>query len=98
MARKNAAVVEAAEISITIPIGDGPETGYEAKQAQAGKLTLSQPTLHLQAQLGPAAAEAFLRIRNGLREVNAKLAGGRPVYTNVDALRWLMEQVAAEVA
>jgi hypothetical protein len=94
---KKAAVEEAAEIIISIPIGDGPEPGYEAQQVRSGKVTLSQPTLHLQAQLGPEAAAAFIRIRNGLREQNAKLCGGRPVWTNVDALRWLMERVAAEV-
>jgi hypothetical protein len=36
-------------------------------------------------------------MRNGLRDRNAKLANGKPVWTNVDSLRWLMEQVAAEV-
>lgn len=97
MSRKTAAVEESTEINITIPIGDPPAPGYESKQAQSGKVTLSQPTLHLQAQLGPVAAEAFLRIRNGLRDVNAKLDGGRPVYTNVDALRWLMERVAESI-
>lgn len=98
MARSRTAVAEAAEIIISIPIGDGPEEGYEAQQAKSGKLMLAQPTLHIQAQLGPDAATAFLRIRNGLRERNAKLVGGRPVWTNVDALRWIMEQVSAEVA
>jgi hypothetical protein len=100
MAKSRTAVVESAdqEIMIAIPIGGPPEAGYEAKQAQAGKLSLSQPTLHIQAQLGTEAATAFLRIRNGLRSKNAKLCGGRPVWTNVDALRWIMEQVSAEVA
>lgn len=98
MAKTRTAVAEAAEIMIAIPIGDSPPDGYEAKQAQSGKLMLSQPTLHIQAQLGSEAATAFLRIRNGLRERDAKLASGRPVWTNVDALRWIMEQVSAEVA
>lgn len=98
MSKQRTAVAEAAEIIISIPIGVGPEEGYEAKQAQSGKLMLSQPTLHIQAQLGPEAATAFLRIRNGLRERDAKLSSGKPVWTNVDALRWLMEQVSAEVA
>lgn len=98
MAKSRAAVVAAEEISITIPIGDGPPDGYEALQAQRGKVSLSQPTLHIDAQLGPEAAMAFLRMRNGLRDSNAKLGSGKPVWTNVDALRWLMEQVSAEVA
>lgn len=97
MAKKQAAM-EAAEIMISIPIGDCPADGYEAKQAQGGRVQFAQQSLHLQAQLGPEAATAFLRIRNGLRDQNAKLGGGKPVWTNVDAFRWLMEQVAAEVA
>jgi hypothetical protein len=97
MAKARMAAVEAAEIIISIPIGDAPGEGYEAKQAISGKVNLSQPTLHLEAQLGPEAATAFLRMRNGLRDRNAKLANGKPVWTNVDSLRWLMEQVAAEV-
>lgn len=88
---------EAAEISITIPMGEPPADSYESKQAASGKVSLTQKSLHLQAQLGPEAATVFLRIRNGLRDINAKLAGGRPVFTNVDALRWLMERAAEEV-
>jgi hypothetical protein len=98
MAKQRAATAAAAdEIIISIPIGAGPEPGYEEQQARSGKIVLHQPRLHLQAQLGQEAASAFIRIRNGLRGQNAKLNGGRPVWTNVDALRWLMEQVAAEV-
>jgi hypothetical protein len=98
MAKARTLEATAEEVMIAIPIGLPPSEGYEAKQAQHGKVTLAQPTLHLQAQLGPEAATAFLRMRNGLRGQNAKLAGGKPVWTNVDALRWLMEQVSAEVA
>ena len=98
MAKQRAAAVTAEEISISIPIGDGPEPGYEEKQARSGKVMLIQPKLHIQAQLGEEAATAFIRMRNGLRDQAAKLASGRPVWTNVDALRWLMEQVSAEAA
>jgi hypothetical protein len=84
------------EIILTIPLGEPPHAGYEAKQAHAGKVSLVQQAVHIHANLGELAATAFLRIRNGLREKNAKLASGRPVWTNTDALRWLMEQVAAE--
>ena len=95
---KQKAVMESAEIIISIPIGDGPRAGYEAKQAEGGKVQFVQQSLHLQAQLGPEAATAFLRIRNGLREKSAKLASGRPVWSNVDAFRWIMEQVAVEIS
>ncbi len=101
MARKNGvAVLEAAEreIIITIPLGIPPDSGYEAQKAAGGKVEFSQKSAHVDAQLGAEAAVAFLRIRNGLRDKAAKLLSGRPVWSNADALRWLMEQVAAEVA
>jgi hypothetical protein len=92
------AVEDGLEIMIAIPIGVAQPDGYEAKQATSGRVNLSKPTLHIEAQLGAEAAMVFLRVRNGLRERNAKMANGKPVWTNVDALRWVMEQISAEVA
>lgn len=97
MTRKTAAIEADREIIITIPVGEPPESGYEAQKAHAGRVVLSQRAVHIDANLGEAAAIAFLRLRNGLRDRNAKLGNGRPVWSNPDALRWLMEQVAAEV-
>jgi hypothetical protein len=89
------------EAVIAVPLGDMPSIqGYEQEQCAAGMVTIEgyPPRVHIQAQLGPEAAMAFMRIRNGLREQNAKLGNGRPVYSNADTLRWLMEQVAGEAA
>jgi hypothetical protein len=33
-------------------------------------------------------------VRNGLRANNAKMSDGRPVFTNADALRWMLEEIA----
>ncbi len=100
MARKkaDADVMDAAEVMIAIPLGEPPDGGYEASEALRGKVNLAERAVHVHANLGQAAATAFLRIRNGLRARNAKLSNERPVWSNTDALRWLMEQVAAEVA
>jgi hypothetical protein len=98
MSRKSKDVLEASEVMIAIPLGLPPDHGYEANQAKAGKVSLTQRAVHIHANLGETAAHAFLRIRNGLRERTAKLASGRPVWSNTDALRWLMEQVATESA
>jgi hypothetical protein len=98
MSRKSKDVLEASEVMIAIPLGLPPDHGYEAQKAVAGKVNLSQRATHIDANLGAEAATAFLRIRNGLRDKAAKLSNGRPVWSNPDALRWLMEQVAAEIS
>jgi hypothetical protein len=77
MAKARMAVEADKEIIVTIPLGDIPASGYEAAQAHAGKVSLIDRSVHIHANLGEAAATAFLRIRNGLRERNAKLGSGR---------------------
>jgi hypothetical protein len=98
MARKTVTIDAELEIMIAIPLGELPPDDYEGKQAASGRVSLAQKALHLQAQLGPEAATAFIRIRNGLRSRTERLKDGRPVWSNVDALRWLMEKVAEEAA
>ena len=90
-AYEEAAAVE--RVNLTLPIGESPNGNYEGNQARCGKVRIDEPGLHVNAQLGKENALTFLRIRNGLRATNAKLANGRPVWTNVDALRWMMEHV-----
>lgn len=102
MARKKSegSVVESAqEVILELPIGDPPASGYEGKQVLSGRVGLAPKNarLHVQAQLGHEAAVTFIRIRNGLRGKNARLSDGRPVWTNVDALRWIMEQAAEQL-
>lgn len=96
MAKK---AMDAAEAIISVPLGAAPKRNdYESQQVEEGRVTIEghPPRMNIQAQLGQDAALAFIRIRNGLREQNAKLSNGRPVYSNADTLRWLMEQVANE--
>lgn len=97
MARTKSVV---AEVMLELPIGDPPNEGYEDKQAASGKINLAprRSRLHVQAQLGHEAAITLIRIRNGLRDMHATLVDGRPVWTNVDVLRWMMEKAAEQLA
>lgn len=101
MARTKAkAESQVAEVVLELPIGEPPLDGYEERQAGAGKISLAprRSRLHVQAQLGHDAAVTLIRIRNGLRQQHATLNDGRPVWTNVDAFRWIVEQVAGQLS
>jgi hypothetical protein len=53
----------------------------------------------IEARFGTCAVgEAFLRVEHALRQDNAKLANGRPVYSHADVMRWVFEQVAEHIA
>jgi hypothetical protein len=83
-------------VSLSIPLAESQAVGYEVQQADVGVVRFDGVnTLHVNVQLGPAPAKAFLSMLAGLRAGNAKLLDGKPVWTNADGLRWLMEQVAA---
>ena len=74
-------------VLIEMPLGAAPEAdSYERQKLNRGIVSV-------EAKLGKDAAIAFVRVRNGLRDANAKLNSGRPVWTNADALRWMMEQI-----
>lgn len=77
--------------TIEVPFGDlPPSRGYEAQEVECGRIGLG---LHVNAQLGREDAETFIRIREGLRSTNGRLKDGKPVWTNVEVLKWMMEQV-----
>lgn len=101
MAKKATAAKEetrVSEVILELPIGS-PADGYEGRQAESGKISLAanRGRMNIQAQLGADVAFTFMRIRNGLRDRGAKLGSGRPVWTNVDVIRWMMEQVSAQL-
>jgi hypothetical protein len=81
-------------ITLELPIGAGESPGYQSELIEAGEVSLDQPGAHFNLQIGPRGAAAFARVRNGLRDSAAKLPGGRPVWSNADALRWIMEAMA----
>ena len=79
--------------TITVPLGKLPNSGYELQQSEEGKIRIGQAAVHINAQLGREQAITFLRIRDGLRKSNARLGDGKPVWTNVETLKWVLEQM-----
>lgn len=80
-------------VTIEIPMGPlDSEGGYQADKAEKGYI--GDRTMHLDVRLGPKAAKAFSRLRNGLRESGAKLEDGRPVWSSAETLRFLLEALA----
>ena len=99
MARKTRDADEANEaaetltpIAIEMPLGPIDPPGLQATKAEQGYI--GDRGLHLDVRLGKKAARAFARLRNGLRESNARLPDGRPVWTAADTLRYLLEAIA----
>ena len=50
--------------------------------------------VHVDGWLRRDAANTFARLRQALRDRGAKTDDGRPVASNADIIRWLMEQFA----
>jgi len=94
MSEVDSAAAAPETITLELPVGAGEQPGYQSELIEAGEVSLEQPGAHFNLQIGPRGAAAFARIRNGLRESHAKLAGGRPVWSNADALRWLFDAMA----
>ena len=90
-----AAVADACEmVEITVPFAHPVETkDYEGEQADSGVVSVGRTGVHVNVQLGAKAARGFMRLRNGLRTSTARLADGRPVWSNADALRYLLESM-----
>jgi hypothetical protein len=79
-------------IILEVPFAPPVEVAdYEVQQAESGVVAVGRTGLHVNVQLGAKAARGFMRLRNGLRENGAKLGDGRPVWTNADSLRFILE-------
>lgn len=83
--------LKAVQLHLCIPLGEVP-AGYEAQQAARGVVNMGRT--HLQIQLQPEQAQTMLRLRQGLRMINAKLEDDKPVVSTPDALRWLLKLIA----
>lgn len=87
-----------------------PEEEKEAERESSREfsfrnLSLSMPVVidhearsprHLDFQLTTAQGRGLRRIRDGLDHSGARLENGRRVQSYVEAIRWLLEKVAAE--
>ena len=81
------AAPEAAEpvfpkVTITVPLGDEAPVGYVSPR--------------IDMSMGSREAAAFHRVFTGLKESGARLSSGNYVNTRSDAVKWIMEQVAAQ--
>lgn len=77
-------------------------TNTEAEASRGGRL-LNVPLLepvgfksgrHVDMQLNGEQAQALARLRAGLEENGCRLKSGRLVASRIDAVRWLLEQLA----
>lgn len=68
-------------VQITLPLADPP-----ANESQYAKVEV---------RLNKAEKHAFMSLRSGLRQSNARLSDGRPVWSSADVVRWLTQQVSA---
>jgi len=69
-------------IAIKVPLGPPrPAENYRPRHVEIGGLS-------------PAQGDALYRLREGLRAQHAELPGGKPVHTNPDTIRWLLERIA----
>lgn len=65
-------------VTIEVPLGEPPHRFEE---------------IHIEGRLIRDDAHTFARLRQALRDQNARTADGREVRTNPDILRWLMEKI-----
>lgn len=49
---------------------------------------------HVDVQLDPVQRTSLSRLLSGLRQAGERLDGGKPVGSNADAVRWLLERLA----
>lgn len=86
-------------VTISLPVGPMPTAGYDVQQAQSGKLSVSDTgSRHLQMRLRPEEAMVFLRLREGVRLANERLADGRPAWNTPDVQRIIAAKVLSELA
>ena len=86
-------------VEIRLPVGPEPVGGYDVKQAQSGKLSVSETgSRHLQMRLQPDEAMVFLRLREGIRLANERLRDGRPAWNTPDVQRIIAARVLDQLA
>lgn len=66
-------------VTVEIPLGEPPHRFNE---------------VHIEGWLRRDAAHTFARLRQALRDQGARTEDGKPVKSNPDVMRWLMEQLA----
>ncbi len=87
--KKQAATIKSDELSLTInfELPEYEPEGYESEQVNGAA------TVHTDLQFGARHAAALFRLREALRDKRVIL-NNRPVWSNVDVIRWLLEMVS----
>lgn len=84
------ASVEVKTISINVPIFVPP--AYPTGGAQSRRID------HVDVHLTQRQSEALCQLFSGIDKVpHLRLANGRPLYYQVDAVRWLLDQIAEQL-
>jgi len=82
--RPAAVAVTIETIVVEIPLGAEP-SGHVSRDLRT----------HINHLMTMPQSVTVARLAAGLRQTGAKLDNGRPVLFNADAVRWLLEQIAA---
>ena len=96
-APRQASAEAVGDIQLTLPVGSVEQSGYQSELIAGGEMSLDVTAAHLNINVGARGASAFVRVRNGLRAAGSKLQDGRPVWTNADALRFIVDAIADAV-
>jgi len=83
--------------TICVPLAQAKLVGYEKDQVEEGKIRLENSSAqYIGLRVGPEIAQKFQLIKNGLVAQGSALQCGRPVFSNADVLRWMMENIQIE--
>lgn len=63
-------------------------------EAPMGGLDEGYLSRHVQVQLNGHQRETLRRLVNGLRDSDERLADGKAIESNADAVKWILEQLA----
>ena len=69
-------------VTVEIPLGEPPHRFNQ---------------IHIEGWLRQDTAHTFARLRQALRDQDARSEDGKPVESNPDVLRWLMEQFGSSI-
>ncbi len=83
MTPENGKIVAVSTVGIEIVVGDYGRRDHVSR--------------HVEAQLDTAQADALKRAFVGLDEAGARLANGRRIASNADVVRYMLEQIVANV-
>lgn len=70
---------------LEIPVGEASPNSYKPRHVDLGEMTADQAT-------------ALQKVKSGLESAGATLKNGRKVRGSTDALRFILEKIATELA